>query len=129
MAPPPLPFGLRFGLARLKPPPGPGFPPRLHPFQSLDHRPMKGRKDTRSHALANLHPQRGRKRRFHLITPRAHEVLQVGVLLDLGTRLLIRSTQLVLDDHRPDDQAGILGGASLLDGQTLVIPLGQLIPG
>lgn len=35
----------------------------------------------------------------------------------------------MLDDHRANDQTGILAGATLGAGQTFVVGLGQLIPG
>ena len=95
----------------------------------IDHRVVEHIKHGLPHALANLDQQGGRERRFPLIAGQTDEVLEIGVFLNLCNRFPIGKAQLVFDDHRPDDQSSVFGGAALGTRQIAVVGLGQLIPG
>ncbi len=74
---------------------------------------MKRPEHRLAHPLADLHKQRRGKRGLARIARRPREVLQIRVLLDLQHRFLVRQAQLVLDDHRPDDQPSVVGSSAL----------------
>lgn len=99
----------------------------LRIIQGVDHRIVENIKHGLAHVFADFYKQGRHKRCFHLIARQADKVLEVRVFLDLGGGLRIGQPKLALNDHRTDDQPGILGWATLSGRKAFKVGLCQVI--